>query len=287
MASPKRYQINTPEVTAEQQGSEVLAINLTTGAYFVLEDSAAYIWDWLTSGVAVDDIISALHAQGVSDAEAMIADYVEQLEQQRLIVSTGEAPTEETPASNTPQVEAAMPFSRPILKIQDDAQQFVTAAPINASSRIIPASKDFASEAYPDEVVMLDLSRGIYYSLPNEAGIIWRGIEQEVTVRDIVATLREHYEGEWITIEDAVITFLNDLHEEGVVRNAGDANSPAQPFPLDDALDEVPPQQKRPFRKPEFTRYDDMQNLLLLDPIHEVDEQIGWPQEAPASEDTP
>jgi hypothetical protein len=44
---------------------------------------------------------------------------------------------------------------------------------------------------------------------------------------------------------------------------------------------EVPsPASRRPFDEPLVERFTDMQNLLLLDPIHEVTEE-GWPQQAP------
>jgi hypothetical protein len=36
------------------------------------------------------------------------------------------------------------------------------------------------------------------------------------------------------------------------------------------------PLPKTPFQVPEFAKYNDMQNLLLADPIHDVDE-TGWP----------
>jgi hypothetical protein len=35
------------------------------------------------------------------------------------------------------------------------------------------------------------------------------------------------------------------------------------------------------FEKPGLQKYSDMQDLLLLDPIHEVDE-MGWPHALPA-----
>ena len=262
MSPAKHYQINAAEITAEAQDDEVLAINLNTGTYYVLEGTAAFVWNWLTSGVGVDDIIAAL------PNAAAITDFVDQLEQNRLIV-----PAENSTAAPPPTMETIL--DPPVLKIQTDAEQFVVAAPVNANSRVKAASADYASEAYPDEVVMLDLYRGLYYSLPEAAGIIWRGVEQAVTVREIVATLRQYYEGDWVTIENATIAFVDTLLQEGIVSVETVADAPASPFPIEDP----PPEQKPPFKTPEMTRYDDMQNLLLLDPIHEVDEEIGWPQQ--------
>jgi hypothetical protein len=38
------------------------------------------------------------------------------------------------------------------------------------------------------------------------------------------------------------------------------------------------------FTQPVLEVYTDMQDLLLLDPIHEVDEEAGWPSPKPPGE---
>jgi hypothetical protein len=40
-----------------------------------------------------------------------------------------------------------------------------------------------------------------------------------------------------------------------------------------------PPDYKLPFQKPLLQKYTDMEALLLVDPIHEVDEEEGWPKQ--------
>ena len=35
--------------------------------------------------------------------------------------------------------------------------------------------------------------------------------------------------------------------------------------------------QKQHFQSPEIQKFTDMEDLLLIDPIHEVDEEAGWP----------
>jgi hypothetical protein len=39
------------------------------------------------------------------------------------------------------------------------------------------------------------------------------------------------------------------------------------------------------FQPPTLESYNDMQDLLLLDPIHDVDD-MGWPQKAPDAQAT-
>jgi hypothetical protein len=39
---------------------------------------------------------------------------------------------------------------------------------------------------------------------------------------------------------------------------------------------DMPPDERRPFDEPVLEKFEDMQDLILLDPVFEVDE-AGWP----------
>ena len=79
-------------------------------------------------------------------------------------------------------------------------------------------------------------------------------------------------------MESYVHDFIGKLKEEGLVleRNAGDLEAM-------EAVDRHPSGKSfgAKFEKPVLQKYSDMQDLLLLDPIHEVDE-MGWPNALPA-----
>jgi hypothetical protein len=63
---------------------------------------------------------------------------------------------------------------------------------------------------------------------------------------------------------------LGELEREGLIRPA---ERPAERLNASTG-------QSRQFVPPVLERYDDMEDLLLLDPVHDVDAQ-GWPQPAP------
>ena len=67
--------------------------------------------------------------------------------------------------------------------------------------------------------------------------------------------------------------FAGRLLDAGVLR-ARDGTAPA-PAAADDAPADAPAA-KEPFRAPQIRAYTDMQDLLMIDPIHDVDE-TGWP----------
>jgi hypothetical protein len=38
---------------------------------------------------------------------------------------------------------------------------------------------------------------------------------------------------------------------------------------------------RQDYSDPAFEKYDDMADLILLDPVHEIDQEKGWPKKAP------
>jgi hypothetical protein len=68
-----------------------------------------------------------------------------------------------------------------------------------------------------------------------------------------------------------VTNFVAQLEQEGLVEAS---RSPADPVPVS-ALPRLI-EQKRPFVAPTLKKYSEIEDLLLLDPIHDVDDS-GWP----------
>jgi hypothetical protein len=121
-----------------------------------------------------------------------------------------------------------------------------------------------------DEAIILNLENGAYYSTEGTGVVIWEGAVQGATADEIIAYLKQQYNGDIAAMATATARFLAELQqEELIVPAAPDGVSvPAFPQPPLEAL--------AAFESPVLNKYTDMQDLLLLDPIHEVDEQ-GWP----------
>jgi hypothetical protein len=138
-------------------------------------------------------------------------------------------------------------------------------------------------EGFEDEVVLINLENGNYYSLEGSAAFIWNLIQSGMHVNDIRAKLEEKYNGQKEIMEKAALQFVDELVREELIlaaENPGDEKiSVSNDTPSNQAVAE-----KIIFVPPVLNRYTDMQDLLLLDPIHEVDES-GWPV-AP-SDDSP
>lgn len=127
------------------------------------------------------------------------------------------------------------------------------------------------AEAFDDEMVLVNLDNGSYYTL-DQAGLdIWRQIEQMADLDGICSAVASADDGNRADIEHAIRTFIETLREEGLI--AAVEHDADLPTGLSCA---ACPVNGRPFTVPVLQRYTDMQELLLLDPIHEVDE-AGWP----------
>jgi hypothetical protein len=120
------------------------------------------------------------------------------------------------------------------------------------------------------EVIAVNLDSGTYYSIAGTGATVWGALETGATVEGAVDELLLRYEGERGSIEASVRTFVDELVAEELV---SPAENGAAPRP---AATAAGGEARQPFAEPRLERYTDMQELLMLDPIHEVDEQ-GWP----------
>jgi hypothetical protein len=122
-------------------------------------------------------------------------------------------------------------------------------------------------ETIDDETIIIDFESGTYYSVREVANQIWGWLQSGTHIDQIVAHTLDSYAGDRQEIESSVRLFISQLAQEALIVESEES---ALPPALPRATAET-------FTPPVLERYTDMQDLLLLDPIHEVDEQ-GWPQ---------
>jgi len=126
------------------------------------------------------------------------------------------------------------------------------------------------SEIIDGEAVMINLTTGNYYSLNEVGAAIWDAVAAGASAPEIVERLSLRYDAPQDELERAVSQLLDDLgREELVVAADGDGTAPTASAPEAAA-------ERRPFEAPRLEKHTDMQDLILLDPVHEVGEQ-GWP----------
>ena len=140
-------------------------------------------------------------------------------------------------------------------------------------------SPSVINETIEGESVIINLNSGMYYSLDNIGAIIWDAIENHHSAADIAASLASHYQVNAKEVETTVNDLFSQLLNEDLIIAVPADNETASSAALTFAAD-----QPASFEKPVLNKFGDMQDLLLLDPIHEVDE-AGWPYTKPDNSD--
>jgi Coenzyme PQQ synthesis protein D (PqqD) len=122
------------------------------------------------------------------------------------------------------------------------------------------------SRQFDDEIVIANYENGLYYSITGTGADIWLGLQAGWSVASIVAALATIYPSSTETIASAVPAFVEQLLSEAII------------VPISDCPDQQAwsPKAAAAFSPPVLERFDDLRDLLLLDPIHEVGEG-GWP----------
>jgi hypothetical protein len=139
-------------------------------------------------------------------------------------------------------------------------------------------------ERFEDETVVINLDSGHYYTLDTVGAIVWQRITDSNSLGRVVAELQSSFDGEPAEIAQAVRDFVGLLLGEQLIRpvigapSNGGATSVASPA--------APGGAKPAFRAPELGKYNDMAEMLLLDPVHDVD-GAGWPSAPAARSDAP
>jgi hypothetical protein len=138
-------------------------------------------------------------------------------------------------------------------------------------------------ETIDGEAVIVNLDSGNYYSLEGVGAEIWTLLEARASLEEIVKEMAAEYQVEpdtmWATVRDLV----NELEHEDLVAPDDGSESPVAGLRKADSGDRADAGGHK-FEMPILHKYTDMQDLLLLDPIHEVGE-TGWPNPLPGNPD--
>ena len=134
---------------------------------------------------------------------------------------------------------------------------------------------DVVMESFEGEVILVHMKSGNYYSLQGSAPLIWDFIDhghslEEITEQMAASLNTNGHRGGEEEIRGSIEKLVEELVAEALVVPVASASltTPGETSGM--------VKSHGPFLPPVLERYTDMQELLLLDPIHDVDE-TGWP----------
>lgn len=123
-------------------------------------------------------------------------------------------------------------------------------------------------EIIDDEAVILDLQSGLYFNTEASGAVIWAGIEHGATIEGLAERLAQRFDIALPQAIEQARAFVVTLQGHGLVR--AEAAAPHAAATLQTATP------REPFNAPRLGVHSDLDDLLRLDPIHDVD-QAGWP----------
>lgn len=130
-------------------------------------------------------------------------------------------------------------------------------------------------ETIDEETIVIDLTTGSYFSLRDTAAAAWAQIvEGNGSPESLSQAVAAQYSADAAEVEAALRAFLEELQSEQLVVVSQNGNKPPDSLPLPDGG-------RGPFTAPRVEKYTDMQDIILLDPVHNVGAS-GWPDVAPA-----
>lgn len=120
-------------------------------------------------------------------------------------------------------------------------------------------------------MVAINFETGKYYGLSGTALVIWKLLMRPRTEEEIVSVLQQQYRQEDQDIAANTQGFLEILKGEGLLLIT---EAPPDPEP-------AAPEEKSVFTIPGLEVHSDLQELIMLDPVHEADPEHGWPMRRP------
>jgi hypothetical protein len=128
-------------------------------------------------------------------------------------------------------------------------------------------------EIFEDETVIINVENGLYYSLSPSGSEVLRLVNNGCTVEMLVEALLGN-SGEASQHGPSIIHFVEDLIREGILVEADALTTVDQPTPTPGPVYS----KAGVFQPPLLEKYDEVRDLLLIDPIHMVDQSKGWPK---------
>ena len=124
---------------------------------------------------------------------------------------------------------------------------------------------DFADDQY----IVLNHVNGEYYSFDKTSSIVLKALTEGCSTEDLVQAFCRRYGEEACNVSQHVKRFVEQLISLGIIIPGGNIKGDSEQYVA--AIDSE--------RMPELSCevFTDVADLLTMDPIHEVDEEAGWP----------
>ena len=127
-------------------------------------------------------------------------------------------------------------------------------------------SQGVYSDNFDGEAVIVNLNLGNYYSVRGVCSAIWFALQDGVSLSELISQISMHYNlDKQVVSTDLVVLFEQLIKDSLIVEvESGVSVLDARLLPAE-------------YIAPKLETFSDLQDLFLLDPVHAVDDKLGWP----------
>lgn len=129
-------------------------------------------------------------------------------------------------------------------------------------------AEQVAAEEFDGEFVLINFARGTYYSLRHTAVDAWRQFEHGASPEAVVERIRGAYSAAGDDARAELERCVQMLIDEELLCETPAAGAC------------VEAESSKLWAAPAVEVYSDLKDLIVLDPVHEVDDASGWPRRA-------
>jgi len=131
-----------------------------------------------------------------------------------------------------------------------------------------------SAEIFENEIVAIHFLKGTYFSLRGASLPLWSWLQPGADEATLVRLLAARYSLDTPTSREAIAKALTALLQSELIIDSD------RPMPPDDAYDlAIGPRQ---YEEAVIECFEDLQELIAIDPVHEVDPMQGWPHRPPS-----
>ena len=141
-------------------------------------------------------------------------------------------------------------------------------------------------ETIDGETILIHLGSGAYYSLAGCGAQVWEMLVAGAGADEVIASTQIRYDADPAEIAQPISALIDELlAEELIVEDGTDSalrigSDGKTSTPLAQAGDATIAESatRQSFVAPVLHKYTDMQEFMLVDPLHDVEQEVGWPR---------
>jgi len=134
---------------------------------------------------------------------------------------------------------------------------------------IRPRDKEIIFKVFDGEAILINLAKGICYSMEDVGGAIWKMIQEGHNLEEIIDEVLARYDASPEQVAADVEQLIGKLIEENLCSVSDDPSEPRNGC-------ESQQQRKLPYNSPRLVIYRDMGHLLALDPPVPGLDNVAW-----------